>query len=272
MARGELPEDGVPQLRVFEAQWRAGSRLLAHAWNVPAGVGNFDAYTGMIPARLLRAQEALGRRGIARAAGLWGFSFAVTPANPGALPLIALAPPFDIAGEDPELRAWLVRIPHRPRAYVARDVMPGDADAALEFSRGEPPDSSRTIVEGPVPPVHGGGGDARVTRDEPERVVVHVDVSGEAPALLVLSDQYAPGWSVDVDGAPAEIVRANDLVRGVWVAPGRHAVTFRYRTPGLLAGVAIALCIGCVLATWALLLARRPRAGASSSLLPLRLR
>lgn len=246
-----LPGEPVPGLRGFESRWRAGSRLLVDAWNVPAGIGNFDAYTGMAPARLSRAREALGRRELARRAGLWGFSLAATPAVAEAVAQLGLPPPLQVAGVDPETPAWLVRIPSRPRAYVAGEVASVDADGALAFSRAEPVGSARSVVEGPVPPVHARGGEARVVADEPERVAVGVAVPGDLPGLLVLSDQQAPGWSADVDGAPAEILRANDLVRGVWVPGGAHLVTFRYRTPGLVEGVAVAAGLAAALAAWA---------------------
>ena len=44
--------------------------------------------------------------------------------------------------------------------------------------------------------------------------------------LLVLSDNYYPGWSAAIDGAPALIFRANHTMRAVKVPAGRHMVSF----------------------------------------------
>ena len=44
----------------------------------------------------------------------------------------------------------------------------------------------------------------------------------------MLNDTFAPGWSATVDGQPTNIFRANGLVRGLVVGPGRHRVEFVY--------------------------------------------
>ena len=59
-----------------------------------------------------------------------------------------------------------------------------------------------------------------------------IDLSADVktPALLVLSDKYDPQWTVTVDGKPEKIVRANFIMRGVFLEPGTHAVRFTFRT------------------------------------------
>ncbi|MFQ5513653.1 MAG: hypothetical protein ACE5FG_04390 [Myxococcota bacterium] len=67
---------------------------------------------------------------------------------------------------------------------------------------------------------------ARVRYPSPTEVEVQVDLT-EA-GVLVLADACFPGWSVRVDGQPAELHCANHLVRAVELAPGPHRVRFRY--------------------------------------------
>jgi hypothetical protein len=76
----------------------------------------------------------------------------------------------------------------------------------------------------------GGFAAARITRDDPERIDVDVDVA--EPAVLVVADAFAPGWEVYVDGRPRRLWQANYLVRGVVIGPGDRTVTMAYRAPG----------------------------------------
>jgi hypothetical protein len=68
--------------------------------------------------------------------------------------------------------------------------------------------------------------DLEVTDPDPDTVVVSL---GAAPGgVLVLNDVFDDGWTADVDGAPAEVLRVNALVRGVRIDAGAHDVVFRF--------------------------------------------
>jgi hypothetical protein len=79
---------------------------------------------------------------------------------------------------------------------------------------------------------------ARLAHDAPERVAVEFETQRDA--LLVLTDAFAPGWSVTVDGRPRQLRATNHLVRGVVVHPGERRADFTYRAPGFALGVATA--------------------------------
>lgn len=52
------------------------------------------------------------------------------------------------------------------------------------------------------------------------------------PALLVVSENWFPGWVAEVDGKPAEVRRANLTLQVVEIpAAGEHTVTLRYTAP-----------------------------------------
>ncbi len=69
-------------------------------------------------------------------------------------------------------------------------------------------------------------GTATLVVDEPERIIVETDAV--RPGILVFADTFYPGWRVAVDGVPADLLRANYLFRGVYVAAGAHRVEFTY--------------------------------------------
>jgi hypothetical protein len=65
---------------------------------------------------------------------------------------------------------------------------------------------------------------------ESDRVVVSIDAP--APGLVVLNEVSYPGWQVFVDGKAAKPLRANYLLRAVFVEAGTHRVEWRYQPPG----------------------------------------
>ena len=144
-----------------------------------------------------------------------------------------------------------------PRAfYVPRIEAVADSRTLLQRLAVGPDDLRRVaLVEAPPPaftgqPGDGAGADVRFVVDDPE----HIELAVEAPArgFLVLSDQYATGWSARVDGKPAPIVRGNYAFRVVEVPAGRSTVEFRYRPTSLLLGTAISLltAVGLALVMW----------------------
>ena len=60
--------------------------------------------------------------------------------------------------------------------------------------------------------------------------------------LLILSDLYYPGWNVYVNGEKKEIVRTNDILRGVYLEQGDSMVKFVYRPMAFYMGMALSAC------------------------------
>ncbi|MBI3881883.1 MAG: hypothetical protein HY301_17700 [Verrucomicrobia bacterium] len=61
----------------------------------------------------------------------------------------------------------------------------------------------------------------------PKRISLKAKV--EVPAVLLHNDKYDPNWKVWVDGKPAELLRANFIMRGVALTPGEHKIEIRYK-------------------------------------------
>ncbi|MCC6606907.1 MAG: YfhO family protein [Anaerolineae bacterium] len=67
---------------------------------------------------------------------------------------------------------------------------------------------------------------ATIIRYAPEQVVVKT--SSTDSQLLMLTDAHYPGWQVTVAGAPAELLQADGLFRGVLLPAGEHEVVFTF--------------------------------------------
>ena len=82
-------------------------------------------------------------------------------------------------------------------------------------------------------------GAARIAEDKRNRVVIETDNQKAEP--LVVSDNYYPGWSAFVDGAPATIYRTNCTMRAVAVPAGRHLVSFVFMPATFLGSMYVSL-------------------------------
>jgi hypothetical protein len=84
------------------------------------------------------------------------------------------------------------------------------------------------------------------------------DAQAAAPSVLLLNDMYDPHWQVLVDGKPAELLRCNFIMRGVFLTPGAHTVEFQFRLPHKPLYVTLAaLGIGILLCGFLLVATRR---------------
>ena len=145
---------------------------------------------------------------------------------------------------------------HFPRAWLVYDVIERSADEALT-AIGDGSIDPRTTASIEVPSnvsfgSSAGGGTTIVTDYEANQV--EIVTSSDGPAFLLVADVHDPGWRVTIDGAPAQLHRANGLIRGVFGPGGEHTVRFEYRPPELRIGLtisAISVLTIAVLVGWA---------------------
>jgi hypothetical protein len=124
--------------------------------------------------------------------------------NPRALPRVMLMTDWRLADFDELLRSgW-------PAADPRQTVLLNKTPAGF----------SRSAAVGKP-------GTARLARYANTGIIVEV----EAPAggILLLNDVWHPWWRASVDGADAEIMKANVIFRAVVVPRGRHVVRFTFR-------------------------------------------
>jgi hypothetical protein len=162
---------------------------------------------------------------------------AETPAPTRTPPLVRLATigPYAVWDNPHALsRAYLVeraRFVEDRATALATLTDPGFDGRREAVVLGAPDDDLASADAAPARP-------ARIVADGPERVTVEFETHRRA--LLVLADGFAPGWRVDVDGAPRRVLEVNHLVRGVVVGPGERRATFAYRAPGFVPGLVAA--------------------------------
>jgi len=78
-------------------------------------------------------------------------------------------------------------------------------------------------------------GTARILSYRNTQVLVETD--SPDGGFLVLNDLWQPWWFAEVDGRPAEMLRANVLFRAVAVPPARHTVRFIFRPVAAAVGL-----------------------------------
>ena len=69
-------------------------------------------------------------------------------------------------------------------------------------------------------------GEVKFTSYAPKLIRFHAECP--TPSVLLHNDKHNPNWKVTVDGQPAELLRCNYLMRGVYLNPGSHEIEFRY--------------------------------------------
>ena len=95
------------------------------------------------------------------------------------------------------------------------------------------------------------GETVRITRYDPHRVEMEAQLREDG--YLVMTDNHYPGWRAEVDGAPAELLRADYTFRAVRLSRGAHKVSFFYEPDSLKKGLwisAAALVLAVILFFW----------------------
>jgi hypothetical protein len=138
--------------------------------------------------------------------------------KPGDLPLIARTN-----------SAYVYENPRAlPRVLLASEWRKADFDEMIAQGGWPDVDPRRVVLLEQAPPgfSSGAGGTARIARYHNTEIVVETDAP--SGGILVLNDIWHPWWRATVDGAPAEILKANVLFRAVVVPAGRHTVRFTF--------------------------------------------
>ena len=150
-----------------------------------------------------------------------------------------------------------------PRAFIVGRAIevatPQDALAALADPSFDP--KTTAVIQTRISNLKSqisNPGRAMIVEDRRNRVVV--ETRSEGDSLLVLSDNYYPGWKAYVDGVEAEVLRANYTMRAVALTGGSHVVSFDFDPLTLRVSIYISsIAAACVLISLLLLWTRARR-------------
>lgn len=153
-----------------------------------------------------------------------------------------------------------------PRAWLVHQWQQVSAGEALqELSSGGIDPRQVALLEAPgpelAPPVSSVTESASYIVREPD--LLRLEVSASAPALLMLSEIWDPGWVASVDGVTSPTYLADHTLRAIAVPAGHHVVELRYQPLSLRLGVAITVVTALLIfAVWGGLVTRERRAAA----------
>ena len=250
LSAGDEPKQGYRKHWQGPANW-----LLVFNWGTWFGLDDIQGYNPVLVQRYVDYVDAMnGHRQEYHEADLFpgglesplldllNVRYLIVPADapsrPDLEPLITALPTvYDdehvrvLENGEALPRAWLV--------HEARQVEPGAALGLLADGTVDPRQTA--LLEQAPPPLQPpiGAASERVSylAYEPDRSVVQV--TADAPALLLLSEVWDPGWKAAVDGVEAPVLLADHTLRAVPVPAGEHIVELRYAPRSLHLGIAI---------------------------------
>ena len=156
---------------------------------------------------------------------------------------------FQVVGREAFFLLWERPAPPLARLYHQVDVVADPAERLSRLQAGYPL-GERALVEEPVAGLARPDSPAQVRVERRDQTRVEMSVRTSADGLLVLGDPWYPQWRVEVDGRPAELLRADHAFRGVRVPAGSHRVVFTYEDRALQAGLAVSLLTAALTGLW----------------------
>jgi hypothetical protein len=233
---------------------------------MPFGIATLGGYASMFPASyfaLISAMEAQQVPGVniaernqnyvapigyrSKLLPMLNIKYLITPPTPPGTQLH----PHDAARLETrhrsDLEVFLVK-DALPRAYAVSEVRRvRGLSEAIAVMLGPDFDPARAaLVDSDVPELNAGSASdsavptpISVRRPDTDRLDMDADYS--RPMLLVISEQFFPGWKAFLDGAPTPLLRANGVLMGIVVPAGRHHVTLQFQPSSIRIGLGVTL-------------------------------
>jgi hypothetical protein len=139
-----------------------------------------------------------------------------------------------------------------PRAFTVHSVQRAASDAAAIslVAGGDSELEDHAVMTDQPPSLDRCGQPDRVTGADFGSQTVRVNVEMACRGVLIVTDNFFPGWRATVDGHSATILRVNTVVRGIVLERGAHTVAMRYLPGSVILGFVLFLT-GLGLTAWA---------------------
>ncbi|HME06593.1 MAG TPA: YfhO family protein [Bryobacteraceae bacterium] len=130
-----------------------------------------------------------------------------------------------------------------PRAWAVREVEKMDSDQGHWMIANRLPElRSKAFTKQTVPKLPACSEDAGIVEvQQYSSLSVSLRAAMNCDGMVILSDNYYPGWQATVDGKRAQTYEVDFAFRGVAVPKGTHQVAFRYRPGSVYLGAFLTL-------------------------------
>jgi hypothetical protein len=155
----------------------------------------------------------------------------------GALPRAKLYSQWRVSTNEPaQVQAWAKEMQGRvPPDWASALAAQSETDLATLRELADPAfDPAQTVLLAkPLSATPTANPDpGTVTYESYAPKHIKLTAKANAPCVLLLNDKFDPNWKVTVNGQPAELLRANFIVRGVFLEQaGEHTVEFKFQPP-----------------------------------------
>jgi hypothetical protein len=127
-----------------------------------------------------------------------------------------------------------------PRVFIPRRVetVPDSGPRLARLGAADFNPREVAYVETPLTFAAPSEGTAGIEGESPSRVRISVQM--KTPGLVLLADQWDPGWKAAFNGQPVPILRVDHALRGVALPAGEGVLEFRYASRTVLVGFVLA--------------------------------
>jgi len=152
---------------------------------------------------------------------------------------------------------WVVEnVAALPRVFVPQQVEPSPGEqTALPMLKAEGFDPAVIAYVDGKERITGVKGSAKVISEVSDSVTLRAEM--ETPGMVVLADQWYPGWRVWVNEKEAKVHRINHVLRGVSVPAGSSTIVYRYEPVSFRIGFWLMCCAIVMLSIWAVFLRQK---------------